>query len=74
MAGTWVITDMIIPQVSGQGVAKAIRDQRSDIPVALCSGYSAPSQLMSSEPGLLSVFLQKLFQRKDLLTTVTNLM
>jgi len=35
-----VITDMTMPEMTGDKLAKAIMETRSDIPVILCTGYS----------------------------------
>ena len=36
-----VISDMTMPHITGEGMAKSILEIRPDIPIILCTGYSS---------------------------------
>jgi PAS domain S-box-containing protein len=65
-----VITDIVMPNMAGDTLAKKIMDIRTDIPVVLCTGYSEKfTRRNASEMGIRS-FLMKPLVMRDLATTV----
>ena len=65
-----VITDIVMPNMTGDKLAEKIIDIRSDIPVILCTGYSEKiTRKDASEMGIQS-FLMKPLVMRDLATTV----
>jgi PAS domain S-box-containing protein len=65
-----VITDIVMPNMTGETLAEKMMDIRSDIPVILCTGYSEKiTRKNASEMGIQS-FLMKPLVMRDLATTV----
>jgi PAS domain S-box-containing protein len=65
-----VITDIVMPNLTGDKLAKKIINIRSDIPVVLCTGYSEKfTRQNASEMGIVS-FLMKPLVMRDLANTV----
>jgi PAS domain S-box-containing protein len=65
-----VITDIVMPNLTGDRLAKKIINIRNDIPVVLCTGYSEKfTRQNASEMGIRS-FLMKPLVMKDLADTV----
>ena len=65
-----VITDIVMPNMTGDKLAEKIIDIRSDIPVILCTGYSEKiTRKDASEMGIQS-FLMKPLVMRDLANTV----
>ena len=65
-----VITDIVMPNMTGDKLAEKIIDIRSDMPVILCTGYSEKiTRKDASEMGIQS-FLMKPLVMRDLATTV----
>jgi PAS domain S-box-containing protein len=65
-----VITDIVMPNLTGDKLAKKIINIRNDIPVVLCTGYSEKfTRQNASEMGIRS-FLMKPLVMKDLADTV----
>jgi PAS domain S-box-containing protein len=65
-----VITDIVMPNMSGDKLAKRIIDIRNDIPVVLCTGYSEKfTRQEAADIGIRS-FLMKPLVMKDLADTV----
>jgi PAS domain S-box-containing protein len=65
-----VITDIVMPNLTGDKLAKKIIDIRNDIPVVLCTGYSEKfTHRNASEMGIHS-FLMKPLVMRDLANTV----
>ena len=65
-----VITDIIMPNMTGDKLAREIIDIRNDIPVVLCSGYSEKfTRQEAADMGIRS-FLMKPLVMKDLADTV----
>lgn len=69
-----VFTDMAMPEISGEQVAKEVKRVRQDIPIILCTGYS--KKVFAGTPqGLgVDVILKKPFQTKELLDAVSNVL
>ena len=65
-----VITDIVMPNLTGDKLAKKIINIRNDIPVVLCTGYSEKfTRQNASEMGIQS-FLMKPLVMRDLANTV----
>lgn len=65
-----VITDIVMPNMTGEKLAEKIMGIRSDIPVILCTGYSEKiTRRDASEMGVQS-FLMKPLVMRDLANTV----
>jgi PAS domain S-box-containing protein len=65
-----VITDIVMPNMTGETLAEKMLDIRSDIPVILCTGYSEKiTRKQASEMGI-QCFLMKPLVMRDLATTV----
>ncbi len=65
-----VITDIVMPNLTGDKLAKKIINIRDDIPVVLCTGYSEKfTRQNASEMGI-QTFLMKPLVMRDLANTV----
>jgi PAS domain S-box-containing protein len=65
-----VITDIIMPNMSGDRLAQKIIDIRNDIPIVLCTGYSEKfTRQNACEMGIRS-FLMKPLVMRDLANTI----
>ena len=69
-----VISDMTMPQLTGEKLSQNIVDVRPDIPIILCSGYSETLSKKESKLSGNQVFLQKPLVADDLLHTVKTLL
>ena len=65
-----VITDVKMPQMTGEQLAEHLRQRRSSIPILFMSGYSSP-RTIDRLPGPL---LMKPFNEPDLLQHVRELL
>ena len=69
-----VITDMAMPLMSGEKLAKKLLSIRSDIPIILCTGFSEiMSEEMATEYGIQG-FLTKPVSMKDLADKIRKLL
>lgn len=69
-----VITDMTMPQLTGEKLAKRLMEIRRDIPVILCTGYS---ELISDEKAKnigIQAFIMKPLVLRELAKTVRNVL
>lgn len=65
-----IITDLTMPHITGDKLAKEMMEIRSDIPVILCSGYSEPiSDDKVSKLGI-KAYVTKPFIKRDLARVV----
>jgi PAS domain S-box-containing protein len=65
-----VITDIVMPNMTGETLAEKLMDIRADIPVILCTGYSEKfTRQQASQMGVRS-FLMKPLLMQDLANTV----
>jgi PAS domain S-box-containing protein len=65
-----VITDIVMPNMTGEKLAQKMMGIRSDIPVILCTGYSEKiTRKHATEMGIQSLLMKPLVMR-DLATTV----
>jgi CheY-like chemotaxis protein len=65
-----VITDIVMPNMTGEKLAQKLMDIRADIPIILCTGYSEKfTRRQASNMGIQS-FLMKPLVMRDLAGTV----
>jgi signal transduction histidine kinase/ActR/RegA family two-component response regulator len=69
-----VITDMSMPEMSGDEMALAMKAVRSDIPMIVCTGFSADITESSAQEKGFDAFLLKPVQLPDLARTVHRLL
>lgn len=67
-----LITDVMMPYMSGRELADAVHQEYPDLPILFISGYSE-DRLHKLPGSLIHAFLPKPFSRKDLLTVIHNL-
>ena len=65
-----VITDMTMPQMTGERLAKACMEIREDIPIILCTGFSGKIDAERAAGMGIKGFLNKPFIRSELAYTV----
>ncbi len=69
-----VITDLIMPAMSGEQLASSMLADRPDLPIILCTGYSENmNQDRAKEMGI-SRFIQKPLIMRDLLQTIRTVL
>lgn len=61
-----LITDQTMPGMTGDLVARAVRDIRADLPVVVCTGYSEHYQVEDAARDGVRAFLTKPFDREAL--------
>lgn len=67
-----VITDMIMPIMSGREVVREIREVDSNIPIIIASGFSQENDLSNLKKIGIEGFLQKPFRKAELASMVFN--
>jgi len=65
-----VITDQAMPRMTGLTLAKRLLQVRPDIPILLCTGYSATVDEKTAKAAGIKGFLMKPLTREQLATTV----
>ncbi|MGD9013701.1 MAG: response regulator, partial [Desulfobacterales bacterium] len=65
-----VITDIVMPNMSGDKLADKIIGIRSDIPIVLCTGYSEKFTRQHATDMGIQAFLMKPLVMQDLANTV----
>jgi CheY-like chemotaxis protein len=65
-----VITDMTMPGMTGEGLAKELRRIRPDIPIILCSGFGHYLNEEEARAIGIRAFLMKPFMLRELAETV----
>jgi PAS domain S-box-containing protein len=65
-----IVTDVMLPEMSGPEMIKCIRDVTPDLPYLFVSGYTADEIIARGIDGNGDCFLEKPFSRKDLLDKV----
>jgi PAS domain S-box-containing protein len=69
-----IITDMTMPQMTGIDLAREILAIRTDIPIILCTGFSAELEERGTElPGIKGILMKPVSMR-DLAATVSRVM
>jgi PAS domain S-box-containing protein len=69
-----VITDMIMPNMTGDRLAAELRHIRPDIPIILCTGFSEQIAEESARPSAIQEFLMKPLLRKDMAEAVRRVL
>lgn len=69
-----VVTDMYMPKTTGKGVAIEMLKIRPDIPIILCTGYSADLIAPTSMDQYFKAYLVKPFRLKELAQTIRNIL
>lgn len=69
-----LITDLVMPGLSGRELADAVQAKRPDVPVVLMSGYHEEMSESSSPSGPNRRFLPKPWAPSDLLDTVRQVL
>ncbi|MDX1708311.1 MAG: ATP-binding protein, partial [Desulfobacterales bacterium] len=69
-----VITDMTMPEMTGDKLAGEVIKIRADIPVIICSGYSDEGLVKRAEQIGISAFLIKPLVIQDLATTIRDVL
>lgn len=66
-----VVTDLLMPRLSGQTLAQRIRELRPDVPVLLCSGNCDLGSLDAASTHCFSGFIPKPFSKRELTRAVS---
>jgi CheY-like chemotaxis protein len=61
-----VITDLAMPVLKGDDLARAISEVRADLPIVLCTGFNDPEQKCPDADLLFKGLLHKPFKKEDL--------
>ena len=69
-----LITDVVLPQISGPALAGRLTEKHPGLKVLFMSGYSKDELGPQTKLGSGTAFLQKPFSRRDLLDRVTELL
>jgi PAS domain S-box-containing protein len=69
-----VITDMTMPDLTGEKFAAELKQIRKEIPVILCTGFSSKTSSGSTESLGVDGFLMKPVGKRDLLKTIRSLL
>lgn len=69
-----VITDMAMPQLTGDRLAKNLMEIRSDIPIILCTGYSERMSEEKAKQMGISAFTMKPLEKMGLAKTVRKVL
>jgi PAS domain S-box-containing protein len=69
-----VVTDEVMPGLTGTGLARALRRHRPDLPIVLVSGYSGPILTQDALAAGVSELLTKPLQSRDIATTLTRVL
>jgi CheY-like chemotaxis protein len=67
-----VVTDEVMPGLTGTGLARALRRHRSDLPIVLVSGYSGPILTQDALAAGVSELLTKPLQSREIATTLAR--
>jgi PAS domain S-box-containing protein len=69
-----VVTDEVMPGLTGTGLARALRRRRPDLPIVLVSGYSGPILTQDALAAGVSELLTKPLQSRDIATTLARVL
>jgi PAS domain S-box-containing protein len=69
-----VVTDEVMPGLTGTGLARALRRHRADLPIVLVSGYSGPILTQDALAAGVSELLTKPLQSRDIATTLARVL
>jgi PAS domain S-box-containing protein len=69
-----VITDEVMPGLTGTGLASVLRRRRVDLPIVLVSGYSGPILTQQALSAGVSELLTKPLQSREIATTLARVL
>jgi PAS domain S-box-containing protein len=69
-----IMTDQIMPTLSGLQLANQIHQSRPDIPIILCSGYTEITDATEFKAAQISVSIKKPLRYKDLAKTIRTVL
>ena len=69
-----IITDMTMPNMTGDVLFMELRKIRSDVPVILCSGYSSKINQESAKAIGLNAYLSKPFSKSAIAATIREVL
>jgi len=69
-----VITDMTMPEMTGDVLAQKIKNMRSNMPVILCTGYTEKVDVENPQAIGIDVILLKPITRKDLIAAIESVL
>jgi PAS domain S-box-containing protein len=69
-----VITDEVMPGLTGAGLANVLRRHRPDLPIVLVSGYSGPILTQDALAAGVSELLTKPLQSREIATTLARVL
>jgi CheY-like chemotaxis protein len=69
-----VVTDEVMPGLTGTGLASVLRRQRPDLPIVLVSGYSGPLLTQQAFAAGVSELLTKPLQSREIATTLARVL
>jgi PAS domain S-box-containing protein len=69
-----LITDKTMPELSGFDLVKAIKSQRPDIPMILCTGVSIKSDIEKVQEMGINAFILKPFNKQELASIIRDVL
>lgn len=69
-----IITDLMMPQMSGVIFSEEIRHIRKEIPIIICSGYDKESTLSKNKNESIKAYLNKPYSMSDLATVIRTVL
>jgi CheY-like chemotaxis protein len=69
-----VVTDDLMPGLTGTGLARVVRRRRPDLPIVLVSGYSGPILTQHALAAGVSELLTKPLQSREIATTLARVL
>jgi len=69
-----VVTDEVMPGLTGTGLARVLRRHRPDLPIVLLSGYSGPILTQDALAAGVSELLTKPLQSREIATTLARVL
>lgn len=69
-----VISDVTMPEITGDALARYIREMTPEMPVILCSGYSDRISHETAQALGVNAFLRKPISREDLVCVVRSVL
>jgi CheY-like chemotaxis protein len=69
-----VVTDDVMPGITGTGLASVLRQQRRELPIVLVSGYSGPILAQRAVAAGVSELLVKPLQSREIAAVLARLL
>jgi CheY-like chemotaxis protein len=69
-----VVTDEVMPGLTGTGLASVVRRRRPDLPIVLVSGYSGPLLTQQALAAGVSELLTKPLQSREIATLLARVL